>query len=194
LAVEQTAPAPLTRSQEARRQRVIEAAMALATEGGYDAVQMRDVAARAHVAMGTIYRYFTSKDHLLSAAQVDWAAALQRRLDQVPARGPTTADRVVDVLRRATRSMERVPRLSAAFVTAMSSADPAAAECQREVAALVTATVDRAIGDADVPDRSDIIQVIGFVWYGALVAWSVGMNPVTQIGDELEQAARLLLR
>src|SRR5579884_3629276 len=56
----------LTRAQQARRQRVVDSAMTLALEGGYDAVQMRDVAARAHVAMGTVYRYFSSKDHLLA--------------------------------------------------------------------------------------------------------------------------------
>ena len=48
--------------------------MKLAAEGGYDAVQMRDVAGEAGVALGTIYRYFASKDHLLAACQVAFAA------------------------------------------------------------------------------------------------------------------------
>ena len=60
----------LTANQAARRGRVLDAALELAAEGGYDAVQMRDVAARAQVALGTIYRYFSSKDHLLAACQV----------------------------------------------------------------------------------------------------------------------------
>lgn len=184
----------LTRSQTARRRRVIDAAVELAGEGGYDAVQMRDVAIRAHVAMGTIYRYFTSKDHLLSAAQVEWARALDRRVTQLPARGTSAADRVVDVLRRATRTMERQPRLTAAFVTAMSSSDPAVAERQREVAALVEGTIDRAIGDDPVRDRAGIVRVIGFVWQGALVVWLNGQGSIAQVGDELERAARLLLR
>src|SRR5262249_57103235 len=61
----------LTPNQAARRARVLDAALALATEGGYDAVQMRDVASRAQVALGTIYRYFSSKDHLLAACQLE---------------------------------------------------------------------------------------------------------------------------
>ena len=77
----------MTRAQQARRQRVIDAAMELGLEGGYEAVQMRDVAARADVAMGTVYRYFTSKDHLLAAALVHWVEQLDARLAQVPARG-----------------------------------------------------------------------------------------------------------
>ena len=82
---------PLTRAQQARRQRVIDAAMALGLDGGYEAVQMRDVAARADVAMGTVYRYFTSKDHLLAAALVHWVEQLDNRLAQLPAQGETAA-------------------------------------------------------------------------------------------------------
>jgi AcrR family transcriptional regulator len=37
---------------------------------------MRDVAACANVALGTIYRYFVGKDHLLAAALVEWARDL----------------------------------------------------------------------------------------------------------------------
>ena len=115
-------------------------------------------------------------------------------MSQVPARGASAADRAVDVLRRATRAMERQPRLTAAFVTAMSSSDPAAAELQREVAAVVEGTVDRAIGDDSVPDREGIIRVLGYVWQGALVVWLNGRGSLAQVGNELERAARLLLR
>ena len=58
----------MTTSQRERRDRVIDAAMQLAAEGGYDAVQMRDVATKADVALGTVYRYFGSKDPLLAAS------------------------------------------------------------------------------------------------------------------------------
>ncbi|HEY3701691.1 MAG TPA: TetR family transcriptional regulator, partial [Acidimicrobiales bacterium] len=105
----------LTGAQAARRQRVIDAAMALGAEGGYDAVQMRDVAARAQVAMGTVYRYFSSKDHVLAAALAGWAQALEGRLAQAPPRGETSVDRVVDVLRRAVRGIDRQPRMMAAM-------------------------------------------------------------------------------
>ena len=55
-------PAPgtaLARSQAARRRRVLDAALRLAERGGFDAVQMRDVATEANVALGTVYRYFS---------------------------------------------------------------------------------------------------------------------------------------
>ncbi len=102
----------LTRSQAARRERVLRAALELGASGGYDAVQMRDVATSAGVALGTIYRYFSSKDHLLAAAMVEWTHDLERRVTQRPPKGDTTTERVSDVLRRATRAHGREPKLS----------------------------------------------------------------------------------
>lgn len=55
-------------AQRDRRKRILDATLALASKGGYDAVQMRAVAERADVAVGTLYRYFPSKVHLLVSA------------------------------------------------------------------------------------------------------------------------------
>src|SRR5436309_12044441 len=109
-----------TRAAEttARKKRLITAAVALAAEGGYDAVQMRDVAGRAAVALGTLYRHYASKDQLLLAALLREAAELRERLVQRPARGATPAARVSDVLRRASRALERQPALTKAMLSA----------------------------------------------------------------------------
>ena len=55
-------------AQRERRRRILDATIALASKGGFDAVQMRAVAERADVALGTLYRYFPSKIHLLVSA------------------------------------------------------------------------------------------------------------------------------
>ena len=192
---EDTAPTALTRSQTARRQRVIAAAIELASAGGYDAVQMRDVATTAHVALGTIYRYFASKDHLLAATLVEWTRDLQARVLQRPARGSSPADRVVDVLQRATRNLERNPRLTAALITAVSAPDPAIKDCQREVNDIMVDVLSGAMAD-DVPDdlKAGVCRVMSHVWFSSLVGWVNGWGGGVDIGDELEVAARLLLR
>lgn len=184
----------LVRSQAARRARVIEAAMELGDEGGYEAVQMRDVAARAGVAMGTIYRYFSSKDHVLAAALAQWAEDLRDEVTRVPPRGETVADRVVEVLRRALRRLQRQPRLAAALVTSLSSAELSVAQCQRDIAASTNAAILDAIGDASVGDRDDVLHVLNLVWYATLVGWTNGWQTVSQAMDDLETAARLLLK
>ena len=47
---------------------------------------MKLVAERSGVALGTTYRYFASKEHLLASALVEWQARLTDRLLAEPAR------------------------------------------------------------------------------------------------------------
>ncbi|MEI7860498.1 MAG: TetR family transcriptional regulator [Acidimicrobiales bacterium] len=190
-----TGPAPrtLTRAQQARRQRVIDAATSLALDGGYEAVQMRDVASRADVAMGTVYRYFTSKDHLLAASLVHWVEQLDLRLAQQPAQGASPAERVIDALDRALRTMGRQPQLVGAVFTALASPDPAAIECQQQVSILMEGIITRAIGEPQPPDISDRARILGHVWYSALVGWVNGWSNMNRVHDELVVAISLLL-
>ena len=191
--MEQTLARPLTRAQQARRQRVIDAAMALGLDGGYDAVQMRDVAARADVAMGTVYRYFTSKDHLLAAALVYWVEQLAVRIEQHPPPGDLPADRVLDVLDRALRAMGRQPRLVAAVFTSLSSPAPGAVGCQQQITLLMEGIIAGAMGEPAVPDMSERARMIGHVWYSALVGWINGWSTMARVYDELAVSVRLLL-
>ena len=181
------------RNQAARRERVIAAAVDLASGGGYDAVQMRDVAARADVALGTLYRYFPSKDHLLIAALAEQVSSLQRRLLQKPPRGTKAADRVVDVLRRACRALEREPQLTAALVTALSSADPSVAEAKQKVNDILASVIENAADHDALAQREGVVRVLSHVWFAALVSWVGGMAPTGQMGDDLDITAHLIL-
>jgi TetR/AcrR family transcriptional regulator, cholesterol catabolism regulator len=183
----------LTPNQAARRSRVIEAALALASEGGYDAVQMRDVAARAQVALGTIYRYFSSKDHLLAASQVELWKSQADRLDRRPPEGRTAAERVVSVIARAMVGAERDPLATAALVTASSSPDPAVRDCQAEIMAIMDQVLSDAMGDLEPARRQQIAVTLRQVWFAWLLGWVNGWNDAATVSHELEGAARLLL-
>jgi AcrR family transcriptional regulator len=188
-------PAGGTRAAEtaARKQRLLSAATALAAEGGYDAVQMRDVAARAEVALGTLYRHYASKNQLLLALLADQALALRERLDQRPPRGDAPADRVADVLRRATRALERQPRVTQAMVTAMSVSDDSAAPVKLEINDTLRAIIVDAVGGTPVTDLDDIVRVLGSVWFAELTFWSGALIDADAMGDNLARAAALLL-
>jgi TetR/AcrR family transcriptional regulator, cholesterol catabolism regulator len=184
---------PLTRSQQARLQRVVDAAMELGLEGGYEAVQMRDVAARAHVAMGTVYRYFTSKDHLLAAALVHWVEQLDSRIAQSPARGDSQADRVIDVLDRALRAMGKQPRLVEAVFSSLASADPSTIDCQNEISRLMDSIIIRAMGEPLPDGFVDRSRLLGHVWYSSILGWVNGRTDLAHVHNEVAVAVRLLL-
>src|SRR5687768_16977533 len=52
--------------RHARRERLLKAAHELVAAGGYGAVSMAAVAARAGVGTGSVYTYFPAKDELLA--------------------------------------------------------------------------------------------------------------------------------
>lgn len=184
---------PLTAKALIRRQRIIEAAIELGTEGGYEAVHMRVVAERAGVALATVYRYFESKDHLLSAAVSEWTTQLQNRLARSPARGDTPVEKLVDVLRRASRGLERRPLFAAALIRALAAPDPGVAAAAEGVGRQISAITSPILIDLPAEDVEGIVAVIGHVWNSAIMNWANGRVPISSIGAELESAARLLL-
>ena len=180
--------------QAERRGRVIQAAMRLASEGGYDAVHMRDVSAKADVAMGTIYRYFSSKDELLAASLVTWVKALRNRLAAHPGRGHTPAERLADTLSTASNVSERAVPLVKALITAMSSTDPAVIPHRVEVDGLMGDIIINGMGE--LPARVDIEgvrRVMTHVWSSSINRWVSGMAPTGSVAVELRRAADLLL-
>jgi AcrR family transcriptional regulator len=185
--------ATLTPNQVARRGRVLDAAMALAAEGGYDAVQMRDVASRAQVALGTIYRYFASKDHLLAECQLESWRTMQDRLAQRPLQGATAADRVVDLIERVMRGVRREPQQAAALITGSSSPDPAVRECQALLIGYQDAVLAGTMGELDPDTAADVARTLRYVWFSVLLGWVNGWNDFDAITREFEAAARLLL-
>jgi AcrR family transcriptional regulator len=187
--------ATLTKSQAARRQRVIRAALELAADGGYEAVQMRDVAAQANVALGTIYRYFSSKDALLAAAMVEWMTELEETVLARPPGGNTTSARVMDVLNRALRAMDRQPRLASAVVTALTSGDPAGVDALVGMTGTVARIMRPAFpDDVDPAIEASVAKMLGHVWWSCLVAWANGMGDMVWVSTELTEAADLLTR
>jgi len=184
----------LTPNQAARRERVLEAAMVLAADGGYDAVQMRDVATNAQVALGTIYRYFASKDHLLAACQVALWQAQADRLRDRPADGATPAARVISVIDRVMRGAAREPRRTAALITASASADPAVRDCQAEIVAIMERVLaDAMAGEVEAERRSQIATTIRQVWFAWLLGWVNGWNDAPAVTTQLDLTVRLLL-
>ncbi len=188
---------PTTARQRERRERILDATVALATKGGYDAVQMREVADRAEVALGTLYRYFPSKVHLLVSAMAREVGRLSGRMGRhIPADGDAY-ERVLTVLRRLTRALQREPELTGAMLRAVMAADSSAVHEHMQVRNGTTEMILLALREPDGsihPEADGIATVIEQVWMSCLVSWLGGRASAAQVGEDLERATRLLLR
>jgi AcrR family transcriptional regulator len=187
------APADMTPSQRARRDRVLASVLELVGEGRLEDLQMKDVAARSGVALGTIYRYFASKEHVLAAALSEWARQLDARTTQrsLPTGGPD--DRLVAVLRRGVRAYEREPNIARLLLLIASSSDPHAHQCYRDLSDSVMGVMRRAL--VDLPDdRAHVVQrVVGAVWSMGLFDWVNGRRTIAQLHADLDHTVRILL-
>ncbi|HWN34518.1 MAG TPA: cholesterol catabolism transcriptional regulator KstR [Pseudonocardia sp.] len=181
-------------AQRDRRKRILDATMALASKGGFDAVQMRAVAERADVALGTLYRYFPSKIHLLVTALIREFGRALERLERTPIPGETQAEGVLYVLSRNTRSLQRDPQLTEAMTRAFMFADTSVAAEVTEVGRLLERMLTAAMG-VEEPSEEDkaIARVIGDVWLSNLVAWVTHRASAEDVSNRLELTVRLLL-
>lgn len=184
-----------TPSQRARFTRIIDAAMESATEGGYDAVQMRSVAERAGVAIGTVYRYFPSKNHMLVVALLWMFEGLRDRFSDFDIPGQTPSDRILFVLRKNTEILETDRLRYEALVRAYMFADASATPELNALGAVVTEMFAKAIGVDEVSQQQlDVVKVIDDVWMSSLVSWVAGRMTGEQVMERLELAVRLVFR
>lgn len=115
-----------------RRQRIVRAALELLEDGEYDRIQIRDVASRSGFAVGTLYRYFNSKEHLYAAVMVEWARSFGNDLRRRPLRG-TPPERLNEVARRVIRAFENRGQFLRLEMVLENSVDPDAVAILHQV-------------------------------------------------------------
>ncbi len=190
---------------ERRSRRILETALKLAEKGGFSAVRLRDIAAEAGVALGTVYKRFQSKEDILIAILQLELTKIRQILSEQPPSG-TNLWRVTDLLGYITHWLCVRPQLSQATIKAVSSGEPALAEkvslFHNEIIAL---TIDTLRGQG-IPPESHLLKdppshteqnfatLLQHIWFSLLIAWSGGLKTAEQIETEITQATHILAR
>src|SRR4051794_18282812 len=104
---------------EETRIRILETAIELAEKGGFEGMRLRDVAAHADIALGTLYKRFRSKEEILIAALELEAEKLEKRILSKPIDGSTQSERIVNFFDAASRAIFRKPNLGRAILRAL---------------------------------------------------------------------------
>jgi AcrR family transcriptional regulator len=162
------------RKLAARRDAILTAASALASEGGIAAVQIAPVAERAGIAAGTVYRYFPSKTDLVAELVTELAqreiAALSKAADAAP--GPLSALAAAVATFGARALADR--RLAFALIAEPvgHDIDSARVKYRRALSAAFEARIRTAIAGGHLPDQDPAAAAPALV--GALIEGLVG--------------------
>jgi AcrR family transcriptional regulator len=186
---------------EERSKRIVDTAIELAEQGGFEAVRLRDVASHAGVALGTLYRRFRSKEDLLVAALDQETLALEKRILQRPPQGDTPLERLVGFFSIATRALCRRPNLARALLRALASGDR---ELSQKVASfhdrmarmiIVALRGSRQDGEESALTQSEerLAWSLQLVWFALLVGWSGGLHTQAAVVEHTRVTAELLL-
>jgi AcrR family transcriptional regulator len=167
----------------------------LARRGGSDAVQMKEVADRAGVALATLYRHFPSKKELLVALYQERNERMMDRVRSGPPVGDTPGDRVAHVLEAEFRGIERQHKLVEAMLEAFNTAD-------RSMGGIVSANrrlreeimIHAATGGTGELTRTQllVLRTILGAWSFDITAWMAGLRSGDDVLEQMQTACRML--
>ena len=170
--------------QLARRQRIVEAALRALEQQEYEQIQIRDVAQAADVALGTLYRYFSSKEHLYAAVLQEWAAGGLTK--EAKPRRNSVEQNLRNRMHGVIRAFERQPQFYKVHVLLQSSADPNTKALMATFAENAQATLTRdfeALGPGRAQDAATMMwSIINTMLTGSIYHGS-GMAEVYRIAD-----------
>ncbi|MEZ5244522.1 MAG: helix-turn-helix domain-containing protein [Acidimicrobiales bacterium] len=180
----------LPRDQRARRDAIVAAAVARIATTDYADISVKQVAEEAGVALGTLYRYFSSKDHLMACALLAWASRFDEGIERESA-VPRSA-RLAAIYRRAARAFEREPRVHDTLLQLQASRDPHAMAAFTRFAERQLASFESALGDAPETTRADVTMIMSAVLSESLRSCQSGSCSRAEVYRRIDRAAELV--
>lgn len=185
-------PADLTAAQLARRERIIACASDNLRKARYEDIQMRDIADGAGVALGTLYRYFASKEHLFAAVLARWGHGLDSGVKRAPLQGNDVAEQLIDLYSRTISAFERVPEFFRLRSIIEETDDPHARALYGDYAGEIGGVLAGPLEVLSSEDRSAVNEVLLAALHAALRAWTNGVITVDEAQQRMQRTVRLI--
>lgn len=155
---------------------------------GYEAVQLREVARRAHVSLATIYKRYPTRDELIVAALDGWMdvnryARLPSLIDDLP-RDSIYVD-LMHVMRTIFEPWERHPLMLRSYFQARSG--PGGKRLIQHGADAVVPLVKAVLAQINPEFGKDIELILTSVVFGLLTRFTQGEIDVTEIVPGIER-------
>ena len=168
----------------ATKAKILEAALELFRERGYEAATMRAIADRAGTSLGNAYYYYGSKEHLIQAfygrTHVEHVAAIGDGLDELK----DLKSRLLWVMRKKLETIEPYHRFAGLLFRSASDPNsplnPFSAESQpvrREATAVFARVVDGERGPIARELRTELPNLLWLYHMGIVLFWVHDMSP-----------------
>ncbi len=174
----------------ARRERIVNAATSLALQG-YDACQIRTVAATAGMSASTVYQYFPSKDDLLLACFYEWLWDFETEYRCTSDTDPF--QRLLQVSLALTGRLCSSPQFAEAMIRPYLYADGAAATQADLVRRQTVRIFVRAVGSENSATREiGAAEILSDVWMSNVAAFAQQRIAVAELSERIARTVGLL--
>ena len=183
----------------------MDSAVELAEEGGFEGVRLRDVAEASDVSLGTLYKYFRSKEDILLFALNEGVVSLEGAVAARPPSASTAVERLTDLFSRATRVLTQRTNFAQAVLRSIGSGEPEisakVASFHLRMSRLTVAAlrgeapdVERDLSDTvATPREQSVAMVLNHVWFAALLGWAGGLHSARLVNERMHETIELLL-
>jgi TetR/AcrR family transcriptional regulator, cholesterol catabolism regulator len=179
----------MSEPSDPRAKTILDVVVDLLESEGYDDVQVRTVARRAHVSLATIYKLFGTRDELMVSALERWADANAYAELTMPMPEETAYDTLVRVVRTVLEPWEQHPRMLEAYHRARSR--PGGERLFTHGVASVLPVAEAAIAGTDPLYLSDLELIFDHVLRAVIARFADGEIAITDIRPILD---RILFR
>lgn len=172
------------KNQQSRYEQILLGTIRLARVGGYDAVQVRDVATESGVSLASIYTYFGSRDNLAYRAAVIWCSLMMSRAKLSVARAVAGIDdpleRTLARFETQATTMLSEPQMLALWVRSTMTDDPDVVAAQRGIHwAYWIDSNPMETNTAD--EQQELQELVQDVFYAGAVRWVFGQQDLEEV-------------
>ncbi|MGW5574817.1 TetR family transcriptional regulator [Nocardia thailandica] len=165
--------------------RIVAVVLDLLNSEGYEAVQLRTVAARAHVSLTRIYRHFPTRDELIIAALAQWMDENAYAAITPPAPDASVRDSITQVLRCVFEPWERNPKMLEAYHFARTG--PGGQRLDEQGLGVVLPVAEPVLRDLDPTYLQDLVLILGNMALALIGRFATGTLEITEILPTLER-------
>jgi len=182
----------ITPEQKKKRQLIVAETMQLITQQG-SALSMESVATASGVSRTTLYRYYTSREHLLAEVTLSAGNTLIKFLENNPPTGKTIGERIENLCHMVTKIAGENEQIMASCISNLSSEDPAVIEIYHDIEKLISGMLGSVLGDSK-PKNAEMMQSVVFRYLlGSFNLATTGKLSYSDVASELTEVCHLLL-